>query len=59
MNDAEGDTVVVFDTAVLLDAVVWSQFFDLNSDEMSSRIIESGTRLPDCMADSALMPVGS
>ena len=37
--------------------VFGSQPFDLNSEEIRSRIIESGTRLPDCMAASALRPV--
>lgn len=40
-------------------AVSDSQPLDLSSDEISSRIIESGTRFPACMAASALRPEDS
>lgn len=33
-----------------------SQPLDVNSEEMRPRIIESGTRLPDCIAASACTP---
>jgi hypothetical protein len=36
-----------------------SQPLDFNSEEIRLRIIESGTRLPDCIAASASRPVGN
>jgi hypothetical protein len=35
-----------------------SQPLDFNSEEMRLRIMESGTRLPDCIAASASIPIG-
>ena len=55
MNDAAGET----DAGDEGDDPAVSQPLRLNSLEMSSMIIESGTRLPACMAASALRPVVS
>jgi hypothetical protein len=57
-EEIEGDGVVVDEEDG--DVVDWdglsdggSQPLDINSEEIRFRIIESGTRLPDCMAASA------
>lgn len=58
MNDAEGDNLRVRAGFPVNDEGT-SQPFDVSSEEMRSMIIESGTRLPACIADSALRPGGS
>jgi hypothetical protein len=57
-DEIEGDGVVVDEE--IGDEADWvflsdggSQPLDVNSEEIRFRIIESGTRLPDCMAASA------
>src|SRR5699024_2669680 len=54
MKEALGEMgVVCCDEGVFFG----NQPLDLNSEEIRSSIIESGTRLPDCMTASALRPV--
>lgn len=50
INEAVGDTDGGF------DPLVRSQPLDLNSKDMRSRIVESGTRFPDWIAVSTLRP---
>lgn len=65
MKEALAETDVELVAAAAAAAVVdvavavggGSQPLDSSSDDISSRIIESGTRLPDCIAASALRPI--